>query len=184
VKIITDNVPRSKSQCRGGISVREFDQVSPLRGSVIARAIYKDGREEILFEDHNLVVNSARSNMKDIVAGENTATKIVTKMKFGDGGHNPLIPTEAIPPTVSDEDIFGAEVITKNVTHTFPDGPTGTKVMFSATIETGEGNGTGSQAITEAVLQCPDDTIYSHKTWGLITKTNAFAIQFDWTLIF
>lgn len=163
----------------------------PVMGFVEIIAYDRHGR--ILWrigEEKNLVVRKARSSMAHLIAGDNVTDYYVAQMRFGQGGHDPSNPTVPIPPSVDDTDLFdpiaGSDA-TQPVTYEFPEGPEGTKVTFSATIPADcDINGTppAGQAISEAGLFSANGNMFAHKTFGLITKTEEFALTFRWTIVF
>jgi len=149
------------------------------------------------FESENLVVDGGRSGMAHLWAGDwysGPPTGWVNEMKFGDGGHENSDPT--LPKTTSVdrqqlfcEDEARAPIISKKpVTVDFPDGDSGTKVRFTATVGAAEGNdggpNPGRRGYSEAGMYRDDGILAAHKTFGLITKTNEFILTFRWTFVF
>jgi len=59
-----------------------------------------------------------------------------------------------------------------------------TQVAFVATVGQFEGNGSGSQDYREAGLLTGNSALFSHKVFGLITKTSDLIIQATWTITF
>lgn len=145
---------------------------------------YEDGHSEVVLLGENVVTDLGRSNMAHLLAGDDTTNRKVYSVKFGDGGHSPGDPTQPLIPTASDSALYGNEVIEKVVSYSFPDGIAGTKVMFSATIAEGEGNGGGAQAYSEVGLYDLAGRMLTHKCFGLITKSNAFSMTLQYTILF
>lgn len=132
----------------------------------------------------NIVVAQGRSNMAHLLAGDDVSNRKVFEVRLGDAGHNPSDPTQPLPVLTSDSDLFGSLVITKPVSTDYPDGANANKVRFTATVSESEGNGSGYQAISEYGLYDATGRMMTHKTSGLITKSNAFGITIRWTIIF
>jgi len=169
------------------------------KGSVqIVAKNVKTGEEKVIHEDPNLVVTLARGDMSRLIAGAYTdavpattfahlKARTVSKMSWGTGGHDPLNPTNPIPPTAGDTGLaaeIGA-VGKKTVTYDFPNSTT---VRFIGSLDETEANGEG---ISEAGLWTEDnpDTpgtniLFARKTFGLITKTADFIFEFRWRIIF
>lgn len=145
---------------------------------------YTDGTVTHLDLGENVITTQGRSNMAHLLANDDVANRTVTQAKFGDAGHNPSTPTVPLPANPADVALFGATVITKTVTPSFPDGAGGSKVMFSCSISTEEGNGGGSQGYSEVGLYDVTGRMMTHKTFGLITKSNAFSITLQYTILF
>lgn len=176
-------VTPNSSALKAGLLVSPADTFDKCRGFLEITKHFADGSADIVVSE-NTVVNFARSGMAHLIAGDNVANYVINSMEFGDGGHNISNPSQPLATSVTDTGLFGSSVITKGVSISFPDGPTGTKVMFSSTILNGEANGAGSQEISEAVLNMGNGQIFAHKTFGLITKTSLISLTFNWTIIF
>jgi hypothetical protein len=184
-----------------------------IAGQLVIDAYDRNGVHLWRTGDPNLVVTRARIVMPRLLAGDvspagggagggNAAgSGVITYMNWGDGGHDPSDPihVRAGVPDVADEDLYcvevggtplaGEAVITtpppgKTVTHDYPDGDSGTKVRFICTLGLAEGNGPGSQAISEAALYSLNGDLFAHKAFGLITKTAEFSLTFRWTIVF
>lgn len=142
--------------------------------------------EEFLVLDlgSNIVTDLGRSDMAHLIAGDSVSNRKVSEVKFGDGGHNPSSPTQALVPTAADTDLYGDEVISKVTSFEFPDGANGTRVTFTATIAENEGNGSGAQPYSEVGLYDLDGRMLTHKCFGLITKSDAFAMSIRYTIAF
>lgn len=132
----------------------------------------------------NIITTQGRSNMAHLIAGDDSANRIVTSFKFGDAGHSPSDPTQALPVLAADTDLYGNEILEKLVTYTFPDGSGGNSVRFEAEIAADEGNGSGSQAYSEIGIYDVQGRMMTHRTFGLITKSAAFGILWRYRLIF
>lgn len=135
----------------------------------------------------NIITDAGRANMAHLLAGNDVSNRAVIKIKFGDGGHVPNNPTVPLTPSAADLTLYGTIIIEKIASYDFPDGEASTKVRFSATVSVDEGNGTddsGSQAYSEVGLFDAVGRLLTHKTFGLITKSNAFSLTINYTILF
>ena len=133
---------------------------------------------EILQVAHgmNIVVNTGRSGLAHLLAGDDVNTHKVTTMRFGDGTGSP---------TVANNALFGAQIIDKAVAVGFPDGNAGLKVSFSATVGASEGNGGGTQVYQEVALMKGNGVdFFSHKVSGSISKDNTIVLTAVYTFVF
>ena len=194
----------------GSVSITQSDKLAKARGFVSVNKVFADGTRETVFEDsENLVVTMGRRLMSRLLSGAmedaetGTATTItftdathenfpsveipigtalyISKMQWGTGGHDPVAPTEAVEPTPSDEKLalpLGV-LEEKTVTVLYPDDM---RVTFIATIEQDEANG---QPISEVGLFSAEYGImFSRKTFGMLTKSDLFAFEFQYTIVF
>jgi hypothetical protein len=154
--------------------------------SVDRLTVYADGTVHL---DSNLIVNGARGDMSRLLVadGNGSGARYVTKMSFGDGGHDPMNPTVAIPPTVLDV-ALGHEHVSigkKTVTYDFP---SATSVRLIAGLSDSEGNGLGLSEVglwtTDNPASPGNPILFARKTFGLITKSSLFSITFYWEIIF
>lgn len=123
----------------------------------------------------NIVVNYGRSALAHLIAGDSADSYKIVSMRFGDTGG---------APAVTDTNLFGTQIIEKAVVYDFPDGSSGLKVRFTATVGAGEGNGSGTQIYQEACLVMNNGQIFSHKVTGSISKDNTIVITALWTYLF
>jgi len=144
----------------------------------------KFGVVKIINVGENVITYPGRSNMAHLFAGDDVANRRVHQFKFGNGGHNPIDPTQSLATSPSDTELFGDLVIAKTASYSFPNGDSGNKVMFEATIEENEGNGTGVQALSEVGLYDVEGRMLSHKTFGLITKSADLGVLFHYSFLF
>jgi len=147
-------------------------------------------------KDDNLVVTMARKIMSRLLSGASLTPSIatiggpvvvtnpnqlyVTRMKWGTAGHNPGNPTEALTPTVSDEDL-ASPIVSPAFKAVVVDYPTDTSVRFTAELDQTEANGLG---LSEEGLFTSVNFMFARKTFGLLTKTSDFTFQFRHTILF
>jgi len=143
---------------------------------------YKDGREERVFRDSNLIVTSGRASMAVLLSGDDETPdqRVMGYMAWGSGGVNPGAPTVPLPPQPSDTGLAN-ELLRKSLDPEDHDFPTATTVRFIKTIEQPELNGT---QISEAALFTKDTVIFSRKTFGALTKNEDFEFEFRWEIRF
>jgi hypothetical protein len=129
-------------------------------------------RKGVLIEhdlDHNMIVNTARTNMAKLIAGEGT-NRAITKIVFG---------TNSTTPTANDTAITNP--VTKAVSgFTYP---TPTSVQFSFNLTGAEA---GSISIAEFGLQCADGTLFARKTRNgkVIEMDDDLELSGYWTILF
>lgn len=105
----------------------------------------------------------------------------ITKMKFGTGGHEPLNPSVAIPPTPEDENLASplTDPAFKPVDVDYPDNNT---VRYTAVLEQSEANG---ETISEIGLFTDShDLLFCRKTFGILTKSSDFAFEMRYSILF
>jgi hypothetical protein len=193
----------------GLVLTPEGDTFTKPRGFVSLDRVYPDGSRENVFENaENLVVTMARRIMSRMISGAvldslgaparvtiddpahayypgvdvtSMSQLALTRMKWGTGGHDPLNPTIAIPPDASDERL-AAPIIAPVFKPVIVDYTDLMQVRFTATLEQSEANGLG---ISEVGLFTESfDLMFCRKTFGMLSKTNAFAFEFRYTIIF
>jgi hypothetical protein len=114
----------------------------------------------------------------------------VGRMRFGTEGHQAATPTLGNDVLASDERLDGA-LRASDVNETSPAldyiavtpsyETTPSQVTFVATLDQTDANGL---SISEVGLFTNGDALVARKTFGQIAKTNSFAIECRWTLIF
>jgi hypothetical protein len=128
-----------------------------------------DTEDNVLEEytGENLIVNTGRSGLAHLLAGE-TTNREVERIGFGTNGDDPeSTDTELTDAFEKAVDGF-----------TYPDTQS---VKFDFELDFAEANG---KAITEFGLICADDSLFSRKTRAVINKTVDFKIVGSWTIIF
>jgi hypothetical protein len=129
-------------------------------------------RKGVLIEhdlDHNLIVNTARTNMAKLVAGEGT-NRAITKIVFGTNGTAP-----------SPDDTAITNPLVKSISgFTYP---TATSVQFTFTLTGAEANG---MAIAEFGLRCADGSLFARKTRNgkVIEMDTDLELSGYWTILF
>ncbi len=164
-----------------GKGIRDIFRKPKGEVEIIAKNVHT-GETKVLAADSNLVVDLARENMSRLIAGDSNAAgeRYVTKMSWGTGGHDPLNPSNPIPPTSSDTGL-SSEISPpgkKTVTYDFPNATT---VRFESELTESEANG---QGLSEVGLWTDDNVLFARKTFGLITKSSDFAFLFKWKILF
>lgn len=132
----------------------------------------------------NVITLQGSANFSHLSVGDDVGNRVIATVSFGDAGHNPTNPTQALPVSVADTGLFGDTVASLPVTSSYPNGSEGGQVMLSATLGSSQGNGTGSQAISEYGLFDVVSRMLTHRSSGLITKTSEFGILLQWTLLY
>jgi hypothetical protein len=163
---------------------RFVDRARPRTELQLVITDHRTGKSRAIFLGENIITDLGRSNMAHILAGDDAANRIVTEVRFGDGGHTVGDPTTPLAPSASDTDLNGSTIIVKATSFDFPDGSGGSKVRFTATVAANEGNGSGSQAYSEVGLYDQTGRMMTHKTFGLVTKSDAFSIAINYTILF
>ena len=153
----------------------------------------------IHYEDDNTIVLIAKRNVTRMIGNDNVTQRVLTKMKFGDGGHvsDPLDPNfgQATATNENIEDLTNT-IITKNISSvTFTDSLVNqtSSALFEAIIDTTEGNGAGgTQIYSEAGLFTLNETyvsgtiknsgLFAVKHFPILTKTAELRFVFNWTI--
>jgi hypothetical protein len=149
-------------------------------------------------ESKNTITDIYRRNAVRMLGNDNIAGRIVTKMKFGDQGHdtgNPSVPTPTTASMTSLNNMFLSKVITLK---TFYDDVVNnmTMVTFEVELTTAEGNGSGgtqiyseaglftdNESYTDSVSGLPTSGMVAVKHFGVLTKTSALSFKFQWRII-
>lgn len=129
--------------------------------------------------------------LRTVEEGSLTAPYLsVARVRFGTEGHQPASPTLGKDVLASDERLDGA-IRASDINESLPTADflpvtpvydtTPSQVTFVATLDQTDANGL---SISEVGLFTVGDALVAKKTFGQIAKTNAFAIEIRWTLIF
>ena len=179
-----------------------IDKFIPLRGHFSVRAEnVVTGKSWLHYDDPNTITLIAKRDTIRLLGNDVATDRIITKMKFGDGGHisNPLDPNygQAIPTYETQTNLVNA-LITKNISSvTFYDNNANntSQGTFEAILDTSEGNGpSGTQIYSEAGLFTfnetlidpqgnPSSGLFAVKNFPIISKTAEIRLVFDWTVI-
>ena len=180
------------------------DKLVPFKGNFLVKAQnVVTGKTWIHYEDLNTITLIAKRDTIRLLGGNPIGQdRVITKMKFGDGGHvsNPLDPNygQAIP-TYETQTNLVDPLITKNISSVvFYDNNTlnTSQGTFEVILDTTEGNGpSGTQIYSEAGLFTLVETyidpvsgnmtsgLFAVKNFPIITKTAEIRLIFDWTII-
>lgn len=143
-----------------------MEKLGNLKGSFCLEVI-KNGEVIERYEDHNLVVNTGRTSVMQLL-GAADSNKQLTQIAFG---------TNGTAPAGTDTAITGA--FTKNLgTVSYP---TISSVKLEWTLGALEANGT---AIAEFGLLCFDDTLFARKVREVINKNSDIILNGAWTISF
>lgn len=137
--------------------------------------LYRNGSGKVLKRKRfkNVVVNDGRNQIVQMLA--TGISNPVVDFAWGDGGHNPMNPSEFTPATVTDTALVN-EVFRKSVaSFSFP---TPTSVRFVGVIEVSEIQG---QEISEQGLFHQDGTMFARLAYPLIIK-GPVQLEFRWTI--
>jgi hypothetical protein len=130
--------------------------------------VYQRGKLIEEYEEHNLIVDGARSSMASLIAGDVEGKSIAT-IAFGVNG---------TPPTLDNTEITSA--FSKAITGFSY--PTPGQVEFAWNLSVSEANG---MAIIEFGLRSEDGTLFARKTReNPIHKADDISIEGQWLIIF
>ena len=138
---------------------------------------YRDGREETVVDEHNLLLLSGRTAMRNLVAGSNMSLNYITRLAFGDNASTSDVNNP--PAAASEEQAAQMNVLfTTPVTYSFPDDY---KVTFLGIMDYEEGNG---NYYNEYMLKNDAGNGITYKTTRSVPKTEDFRLRVYWTLKF
>jgi len=161
------------------------EKVSVPNGYLVIKSYDINGKLVDQVEGYNIITNDGREALAHLMGNDSTLDWYVDEIQLSDGGHNPVDVTEMLPVNVTDTDLFHAAVFTKAITDANISFPSTRKVTFSSSMETTEGNGTGTQAYSEAGLFYRSGTfMFTHKTFGYVIKNNTTRLVITWTFTF
>lgn len=129
--------------------------------------VWKDGKIIQSFDEQNLIVNAAKSQLAMLIGGDG-ANRHITSIGFGIG-------TTAASPN----DTALASPYTKAIgSRSYP---AAGQVQFNWSLSSAEANG---KAITEFGLICADGTLFSRKVRAPIQKESDLSLTGSWTIVF
>lgn len=148
----------------------------PLEGILRAEKWYPDGRKELAFEEHNLIVLTAKQVLLSSLYVSNQLSDPVINLKIGTGG---CIDPQGLFPKPISQAMTSLFTPLLNVTTSFTINSSAPSVTFIADVDQGTANG---QLITEAGLYKSSGNMFNIKTFPGIPKTSEFSIHFEWTI--
>ncbi len=183
------------------------DMFDKIKGHFILECLNKDNKVTDRYEEDNLIMDEARINMCDLVAGLSVG-KNINKFILGTEGHyidlitpkdssNGFVSTRtslfseetsgvtypiAFTPTDS-EDAFATNIIEEDLGTTVHITKSASTVTYLIVIPTGAANGVGTTAYTEAALYA-DTRIFSMKTFGAKVKDDTVSLRITWSIQF
>ena len=179
-----------------------IDKFIPLKGHFLVKVENViTGKNWIHYEDPNTITLIAKRDTIRLLGNDLASDRIITKMKFGNGGHvsNPLDPNygQALPTYETQTDLVGTYIFTKNITSVtyYDDMVLNTSQgTFKVVMSRYEGNGpSGTQIYSEAglftfnetlsYLGVPNSGLFAVKNFPIISKTSDIQLTFDWTII-
>lgn len=154
-------------------------------------------------EGTNIVVNYGREALARLLGAHDPSldppdgdyTGVISwhvdKMKFGNGGHNPLDVTEMLAVSVADTDLYATnplQVFEADTTVSWPSFGS-RKVTFTASMEAAEGNSPTDlidpYEYSEAGLYYSEGTMmFAHKAFGYVVKNSTIRLVATWTFTF
>jgi hypothetical protein len=145
----------------------EAKEKAAMRGILRYRKIYRDGRVETR-EDENLIVDTARDQLAQLIAGV-TEGRRVASIAFG---------TDGSVPVITDTEI--TESFKKEISNV--DYPAPGQVRFHWNVAETEMNG---KAVLEFGLLCEDGTLFARRVRQTpLNKDFDFSLEGDWTIVF
>jgi hypothetical protein len=130
--------------------------------------VYRRGILIEYYEDHNLIVNSARTAMAYLVGGNGTG-KSINRIAFGTNGNAPSTTDTAITAA------FNKAIISATY-------PAAGQLEINWNLLVGEANG---KAIMEFGLICTDGTLFARKNRAkAIEKDSDISLEGKWRIIF
>jgi hypothetical protein len=144
------------------------------------------GRIVQKFTDRNMIMLSAKVILASLISGDGATTSPITKIALGNSLVPPTPDDNAIGGVLTTSLIAGANMdgstylahLKSIAGHTYPSAG---RVQFTWELGYGEANGL---AISEYGLVSTDNTLFSRKTRGVVTKGSDLAIDGAWTIIF
>lgn len=148
-----------------------------IKGHITITKIYENGCREVVFDDHNLIVDSGLSALSQLI-GQTVATP--TDLKFD----RIRIGTDSTPPAATQTDIIApllndSEQLISTVTENVSSTPGLTE--FIATLGTAQGNG---ETLREVGLFTSNGTMIARQVYGDIVKSSTFAVEYTWRISF
>lgn len=148
-----------------------IDKMNSLKGVFTMRVKDLAGNVVMEYEDHNMIVNAAKTAMAALISDPAAhEKKVITSFGVGTG----MNAASATDTALTNPYIKGI------VGYDYPEG-TFDRVRFHWTLEYSEAN---HKPITEFGLFCADGTLFAHKVRDVISKDDTLAFEGTWTIIF
>lgn len=168
------------------MAIKYADEYSYRVQGFMKVTVYKDGEEpKVHEEEQNLVVNMARTIVRDLVFGDSLP---ITKIQIGDLGLSPSDDTSNIPPPALTDTGLVRKFFEKapyNQTRIVENGRPG--ILYTFRIEKTDANpvdDTAYNMVIEYALANSANSIYARKTRAVINKAADIALVIEWKLLF
>ena len=158
----------------------EKDRFNFIQGRFQLIGTHKNGKEEILIDDPNTVVNTSFDILSDLLTNSSSSNQITT-LKLGDGG---VIDGELQTPLVTDTDLGNATYTKTPFTDIIIQKILELSITFIMQVETDEGNGVGVALYNEAGLFTDSGIMFARKTFSEQFKNDEIEYTIRWTIIF
>lgn len=153
-------------------------------------SVEEDGKEEVVWEDPNLIVDLGRKVLTHLLA-EADQNYMVSSISLGTKGHDLTTGDILAPvaPTISDIGLIDTvDMFSKAISTNFAyqgTAPADNSIQFQIILEKSEGNGTtGTIAYTEAGLFTNNGSLFARETFPAIVKNANRRITFQWIILF
>lgn len=162
-----------------------------VKGALVVWKIYDDGRRELVYNDHNMIVNTARDTFQELLAqvatGTNPEENSLHSMWFEASATsfaNPVLRTDTGPVgTVAKRYTFTASDVDLSV------GGVPGLIEYRGLVEKSEANG---QTLRAAGLYTRGDNadpalangvrLFARQIFGAVEKTQDFALEVRWRI--
>lgn len=148
----------------------------PLEGVLKAERVYPDGRRELVFEEKNLIVLTAKQVLLSSLYVANQLSDPIVSLKIGTGG---TIDPEGLFPKPISQAMSSLFTPLLNVPTSYTINAAAPSVTFIADVDQGTANGS---LITEAGLYKASGNMFNIKVFPGIPKTSEFSIHLEWTI--
>lgn len=158
------------------ISAIRFRSTMEIEGTLKAEKVYPDGNRELVFEEKNLIVLTAKQVLLSSLYVPNQTSDPIVNLKIGTGG---CIDPQGLYPKPVSQAMTSLFTPLLNVPTSYTINSAAPSVTFIADVDQGTANG---QLITEAGLYKSSGSMFNIKTFPGIPKTSEFSIHFEWTI--
>lgn len=137
---------------------------------------------DLIYEDHNLIVNKAREILRDLMFGD--SNNLISSIQFGDmnlGETDDIknVPEASLNDTGLIHKLYEKDVTKRKVTVEQSPG-----IEYTCILGLDELNGDGSQLLTEYGLFTEGGEMFAKKNRAGIFKDSDSSLKFVWTIIF